>query len=643
MIPLQQNDLRDSIDHTFRDLMPEHGMAEREEQIALSHRMLDSMIDRGISLCDAGTGIGKTFAYLVAGIVYQRYLKSERMPFRPIIISTSSIALQNAILKDYIPFLSKLMLQDGMIDRPVRGVVRKGKQHYVCDRLLERRLRIVKMERKNKAAANALASLLKNPDMDLAKNLSAYDREHVCVPKTCNRCRRACRYLDFLKQCETRQDAFQICNHNLLLADAIRRNVRGKAILPDGCAVIIDEAHKLTEAARQMLGKTLTVEDILELERAIQYAGYLLAADSLRCMTRNLVAALNDPPEDRPFSEYKQLLVAPAQTLEVIQRQLKEELPRPVFGMLNGVNETVRALNDESRNAIRYAVEDEKGGTMLCATATNMNARLSTLLWNRRTPFLLTSATLAVGDDFSRFRKETGLAHSLRVRESVSPSPFAYEKNCLLYLPEQPAHIQERRYYDELTDQIMDLLHASHGHALVLFTSYAAMAAVTEQLSKRHCEWPVFAMSRNSAHIVERFKKTPGAVLLATGAAWEGIDFPGDCVSMLIIPRLPFPQPDTLKERERENYESLRGFIRGVVLPEMQIKLRQGFGRAIRTETDTCVVAILDERATSGGRYREDVLRALPDMPITMELEDVSGFIQTVKSAKYFMKGRQSA
>ena len=261
MISLQRNDLHGSIDHVFRELMPEHGMAEREEQIALSHRMLDSMIDCRISLCDAGTGIGKTFAYLVAGIIYQRALKAERMPFRPIIISTSSIALQNAILKDYIPFLSKMMFIDGMIDRPVKGVVRKGKQHYVCDRRLERRLRLAKTETKNKAAANALTSLLDNPDLDQAKKLSAYDRERVCVPRYCNRCRRACRYLAFIKQCKTRQDAFQICNHNLLLADAIRRNASGKAILPEGCAVIIDEAHKLTETARQMLGKTLTVED----------------------------------------------------------------------------------------------------------------------------------------------------------------------------------------------------------------------------------------------------------------------------------------------------------------------------------------------------------------------------------------------
>ena len=637
---MQRNELHDRIDHIFRDLMPEHGMAEREEQIALSHRMLDSMIDRGISLCDAGTGIGKTYAYLVAGIVYQLYLKAERMPFRPVIISTSSIALQNAILKDYIPFLSRLMLKDGMIDRPARGVVRKGKQHYACDRLLERRLRLVKMETKNKAAANALTSLLKNPDMDRVKNLSAYDREHVCVPKSCNRCRRACRYLAFVKQCETRQDMFQICNHNLLLADAIRRNEGGKGILPEGCAVIIDEAHKLTETARQMLGKTLTADDILELEKAIRYAGYLLAADSLRNMTRSLVAALKEPPEDKTFQDYERLLHAPAQTLETIHRKLQKELPRPVFGMLNRVTEAVRALTEDSRNVIRYATEGEKGGSVLCATAANINARLNTLLWNQRMAFLLTSATLAVGDDFGRFRKETGLTHNVRVRESVSPSPFAYEKNCLLYLPEKPPHIQGGGYYDELTEQIMELLHASHGHALVLFTSYADKAAVAERLAQRRCKWPVFAMSRNSAHIVEQFKKTPGAVLLATGAAWEGIDFPGDCVSMLIIPRLPFPQPDTLKERERENYETLRDFIRSVVVPEMQIRLRQGFGRAIRTESDTCAVAILDERVTSGGRYREDALRALPEMPVTGELPEVSGFIRAVKPAKYFLKER---
>ncbi len=147
-------------------------------------------------------------------------------------------------------------------------------------------------------------------------------------------------------------------------------------------------------------------------------------------------------------------------------------------------------------------------------------------------------------------------------------------------------------------------------------------------------------MGRNSVHTMERFRAAPGSVLLATGAAWEGFDFPGDCVSMLIIPRLPFAFPDAMKEREREAYPTLREFIRMVAVPEMQIKLRQGFGRAIRTENDTCVVAILDERATPGGRYYSDVISALPNMKQTRSFREIKQFYRDVKSDKYFRGGR---
>ena len=129
----------------------------------------------------------------------------------------------------------------------------------------------------------------------------------------------------------------------------------------------------------------------------------------------------------------------------------------------------------------------------------------------------------------------------------------------------------------------------------------------------------------------------PGAKIV--DAVWEGFDFPGDCVSLLIIPRLPFAVPDALKEKERENHPSLRLFIRAVVVPEMQIKLKQGFGRAIRTETDTCVVAILDERAAQGKRYFEDMLAALPEMRITSSPQEVEEFIRQVKSDDYFLEG----
>ena len=214
--------------------------------------------------------------------------------------------------------------------------------------------------------------------------------------------------------------------------------------------------------------------------------------------------------------------------------------------------------------------------------------------------------TMAVGSDFRRFKTQAGLEKGHRVMESVSPSPFDYRNNCLLYLPQIPPRQRAEDtdvYFNELTAELVGLINAASGHALVLFTSYAAMSAVKERLREESLPFPLLTLGRNAPHIIEQFRHTPGAVLLATGAAWEGFDFPGDCVSLLIIPRLPFAYPDARKERELEKYSSLRAFIREVAVPEMQIKLRQGFGRAIRTESDTCVIAILDERACRGRRY----------------------------------------
>ena len=225
-----------------------------------------------------------------------------------------------------------------------------------------------------------------------------------------------------------------------------------------------------------------------------------------------------------------------------------------------------------------------------------------------------------------------------RVKESVSASPFDYKANCLLYLPIHPPEQADSGYFDELAE-IAALLDACWGHALVLFTSYAAMSAIKERLAEMDLPWEVFTLGRSAVHTTQQFKDSPGSVLLATGAAWEGFDFPGDCVSLLVIPRLPFSRPDALKKKKRAEYPSLRAFIRAVLVPEMQIKLKQGFGRAIRTETDICVVAILDERSTPGQRHHEAMLADLPGLPVTSSLEDMVEFIYRVKRPGYFQEG----
>lgn len=535
-----EQEAHEMIDHIFQEILPNYGMAERPAQIKLSHEMLEAMLGGKIALCDAGTGIGKTYAYLVAGAVADRCRGTK--PFQPILISTSSIALQSAVQEEYLPKLSHALLLAGLIDAPLQAVVRKGKSHYVCDKLLEKRLHQVSGAKKNAKALAALEALRESMDMDRVAHLSHYNKERVCVPQVCHCDREDCRYQRFLHGCETEQFLFQICNHNLFLADAIHR-----------------EQGKL--------------------------------------------------------------------------------LPSPGRKRMDTLASAVALFSRNDSEMLFYLAEDESGGTMLCATPADLTAKLRQTLWRTECSFVLTSGTLAVGNDFQRYRTQVGLREERRVQESVAHSPFDYHEHCLRYLPLFPPKQragQEEEYFDELTAEIMDLLKASYGHALVLFTSYAAMSAVKDRLQKEILRVPLFTLGRNAVHILEEFRATPGSVLLATGAAWEGIDFPGDCVSLLIIPRLPFAYPDALKEKEQEHYPSLPAFLEAVAVPEMQIKLRQGFGRAIRTEQDTCVIAILDDRAGQGRRYAQATKQALPEMRTTSSLRMVTKFLRTWKPESYF-------
>ena len=627
----------EEIDYIFKTLLPQRGMAERPEQIRLCHSILDAMLDGSIALCDAGTGIGKTFAYLTAGILHGKCRAAEGKPQRPILISTSSIALQSAIQKEYLPLLSGVLLSDGLISAPIEAVIRKGKAHYACDARLERRVRQVEGSHKNPAARQALHTAWHVLDLDQLSGMSSYDRERICVPKRCNCRRKDCRYRCFLDACQSGQYTVQICNHNLLLADLIHRSQKKKSILPDSAAIIIDEAHKLPETARQMFGVTLNAQDFAELIRSLHVERYVLAAELLSEAVEPLAEKLSLPVEEGAgFDAYQMFLERPHQVLTVICRQLEGLLTRETWRLLSAVASTVSLFYLGNPEMIFYAADDDHGGSMLCGTVSELAAQLQATLWRQEQPIVLTSGTLAVGKDFSRFRTATGLTGERPVMETVCPSPFDYQHNCLLYLPTDPIPLDAADYYDRLAAQIRQLAAASHGHALVLFTSYLAMSAVKERLQAAALPYPVFTMGRRPARTLAAFRAATGSILLATGAAWEGLDFAGDGVSLLIIPRLPFAYPDAVKEKEREDYPNLREFLRSVVVPEMQIKLRQGFGRAIRTETDTCAVAMLDPRAARGRRYFQSMVEALPEMPVTGSLRAVEQFYRDRKGAGYF-------
>lgn len=619
----------------------------RETQIALCHAMLDSLFEGRITLCDAGVGIGKTHAYLVACLLWQIY-RPAQLP-RTVVISTSSVALQSAILKEYLPLLSRMLVQAGILDAPVRAIVRKGKERFVCEqRLAERFAQVLSKANDSGRQETALRALEKTCDLDEALGLSGFDRRHVCVPPFCPRdctARDFCRYQQYLRDAQRANIMIQVCNHNYLLADAAHRQQGLRPLLKDYHVLVIDEAHKLPEAARQMYSRNVSHEDLSAFCRLLQREHLSREVSRLAEVQAALSTALarDDRLEEEARTAFvltpsrARALEATITCLRQLAARLTLYLPGWVVGQLKDMADTLELFPNNDSHCVLYVQYDRQGAPMLCAASREVPAQLERALWATGRPAILTSGTLASGGSFARIKQMLGLERNIRTSSFEAMSPFDYERNCLLYIPRDMPSPGNKRNVEALAHRIEELAKTVHGHALVLFTSYRLMGEVHALLRNR-LPFPLLEAWRNGQQIIRLFKSLPNAVLLAAGPCWEGIDFPGDMVSLLVIARLPFPVPDPVSESEKAQYPSLHDYIQTVVLPDMQRKLRQGFGRAIRTETDTCTVAILDQRAQEGQRYHMAVLEALPKCRITDSLEDVARFIRERKTPEYFQQ-----
>lgn len=643
------------VEKIFRVLLPEQGLAVREEQIRLCHEMLDTLLGERIALCDAGVGIGKTYAYLVACVLMRKYsilMERNSLPKQhPVVVSTSSIALQKAILSEYVPFLSRVLVEQGIIQTPLRAVVRKGKEHFVCDNRLEQRIEAIRHKQKNAVQREALLSLRKHYDMDTVKDLSGFDRRLVCVPKFCPReCpgRQTCRYQRYLEESKKQDMFLQICNHNYLLADAFHRREEYKPLLTDYRALVVDEAHKLPEAARQMFGKNLCMDDIREIAYYLEREHQNVEARTLKAGMYSIFTIIG---ESHIFShgikenfqltgECEFCLWEGIQMIERMMEQLKGVVPKWVLNRLQEAKEVLECFLQKNSKYVLHLRMDKEKIPVLCAASREIPQLLREMLWDREQALsvILTSGTLKAGKGFARTLQMTGLEGRTDVQSYVAESPFAYEENCLLYLPKTLRKCKRgsREEVEMVAGQIHSLICSTYGHTLVLFTSYTLMGSVY-QILRDGIPFPMIEIWRHSQEEILRFKTMENAVLFAAGSCWEGVDFPGDMVSSLIIVKLPFAVPDPISEAEKETYESLEDYIQAIIVPDMQKKLRQGFGRAIRTETDTCVVSILDFRAVKGGKYHEYVMCALPPCQMAEELREVQDFIRSRKGVEYYL------
>lgn len=310
------------------------------------------------------------------------------------------------------------------------------------------------------------------------------------------------------------------------------------------------------------------------------------------------------------------------------------------IGRIKRIIEVIEvAISEDAIYWIEY-LNAQVGHGVFCSVTKKIEKLICNDLFRLDLPFVLTSGTIAVDGDFEYFAKSIGIDKLAKKRTKYlsMKSPFDYQKNSLIYqsidIPFPDS--ENNAYIQAITLEIERLIRASHGHALVLFTSYSPLRKVYRLLEEMDFDFPIFRLEKGNQQAIKEYRESKNGVLFACGSMWEGIDFKGDLLSHLIIVKLPFLIPDPITDHQRSLYEDHSGFQQEILIPRMLIRLKQGHGRAIRDEQDTAVISILDSRAEKA--YLNHIRTALPKCTVSNDIADVQEFIQKNKSANYFEK-----
>lgn len=633
----------DLIRFIFRSVFPRYGYAERSEQIDLAVMMFRAIKNREILMSDVAVGFGKTHAYLVAGIVY--HLESPRMP---IIVTTSSKELQRAIMDDYLPGISTMLLEHGIIDREIQAVLRKGKYNYICDERLTTYLDRLKKETKPPLQYDALRRVkaAREIDLDKAIGISRYDRNRINVSDTvCRTCNRPfCLYRAFMRRVFEENYVFQVCNHNYYTMDARNKSVNQKPLLPEYQAVIIDESHKLNQAAVQTYSTTIDFEQIEAQVKGRkrgnskigkQAAHLCKDIEGLCTKIKNAIYGSIEFSEDAQKYSVPVTNAVRSQLLNLSDKLLQANQMQiaPSCQLLHLAKNIMRFLNAEQ---ITYVERVGKKGVLI-GVPTEIDKLIKRDLFDGNIGVVMTSGTMAVDNNFTYTKGLLGLNDTTRkLVYVVKLSPFNYMENSLIYTSTHTVYpnYENEIYFKTLAGEVDKLIRVSHGHALVLFTSYRAMRTVYELLRKREYPFQLFKTNKGGGQAITDFRNSDNAVLFGCGPLWEGMNFEGDKLSHLIITKLPFLIPDPITEYKRSQMESEDEYRQNILIPQMLLKLKQGHGRAIRTDTDTAAISILDCRVNT--HYRQSIQNALPECRYTSEIEDVAQFFREKKSDEYF-------
>ena len=600
-------------------------------------------------VAEAGTGTGKTFAYLVPALLYGG----------KVIVSTGTKTLQDQLYERDIPLLREALRV------PVTIAVLKGRANYVCHHHLERASRENRLPsredarhlRKIIAFAQATgrgdrAELADVPESASIWPLVTSTRDN-CLGSNC----------PFHRDCfvlKARKDALDadvvVVNHHLFFADVMLRDEGLAELLPACNTVILDEAHQLPDTATLFFGEQTTAGQLAELARDAEMAARTTARDApgLPDAASDLVPAIRrlrlaagdvsgkftqDSIVGRPgFTEALDELAAALDRLAA-EMQHHAERSEDLATIARRADEAAARVarwrpraNDEPREQngdwIRW-IDVTPQGWQLHASPLSIADIFRRQVESTGRAWIFTSATLAVARDFTHYTHELGLSNAAT---GCWDSPFDYPSQGLLYVPRDLPPPNTREHTDAVVDAALPVLKASGGRAFLLFTTLRALAAARERLVdaflREHLDYPLLVQGDGSkTELLTRFRELRNAVLLGSASFWEGVDVPGDALSLVVIDKLPFAPPDDplLAARlDKLKTEGGNPFL-DWQLPQAAISLKQGAGRLIRTETDRGVLMICDPRLTDKP-YGRRIWQSLPPMRRTRELPDVLAF-----------------
>ncbi len=657
----------DHVDILFRGVMPQLGFTVREDQIKMAKTMLDGLIKKKITLYEAGVGTGKTMSYLAAAYLATRMDLTYQYTQNPITIATSSIDLQRELVEKEIPKLSRALMQVGIIDKPLRVVIRKGKDHYFC---LRRYFSMMRELRRNPEKNQNLIDMFDELDLafhgfDLDEvNIPNYLKQKICVSGSCRNCpqRIMCGYDEYMQYCKTRGACdIQVTNHNMLLMAQKLKSNGGNDLLQESNYIIIDEAHRLMEAANSTYGVELCRNDMYALTEVLK--DYVAKSKQEYCRFTDLLERL----EALNKRLFKSILADVSTTEDRVSMKLSASVVQMLDEMIVAINQInkyslkeYQVVRCQNMVAVLRMLKSKKnlcwieldGGTesaILSCVPAKISDLISRDLWQTpNTHWVLTSGTICDDSGFGYFKAEMGMDKQISehtILEERSGSPFDNKKKARLYIPNDlPLPTADYdTYINAIADRIVELVDATRGHTAILFTSYRALNDVYNKVADRLAQYPLIRMSRSNKMAINQFKASGNGVLFASGNMWEGFDCAGDILSSVIIVRLPFPARSQMMEFKKEQYGNVLNFVDSYATPQMLIKLKQGAGRLIRTEEDTGVVSILDARASRTGAYHERIRKAFEQYPLIHTVQEVRNFMYDVKSEDYMEGGKMVA